>query len=148
MNVFTAKPGALSLLWLLLLLTHLALPRPASAQEAAQATAQEHTACTIEGTAIVDKKPVQSKDCFENINAPHDDFMRVCHAMEQTAIAVTQANGSPPPAVTYGKSCPAGAVATCKGFLFMPIMHHIFKRSAHEMEVVKESCLTQNGVWK
>lgn len=108
----------------------------------------QDTACTVEGTMLVDKKPVPSKDCFENVGAPPEDFMRVCDAVEQTAIAVTKSIGTPPPKVTYGKTCPPGAVATCKGFLFMPILHHIFKRSAHEMDVAKESCVTQNGEWK
>lgn len=124
---------------LVLLLAQIGMAAPARAQD---------TACTVEGTMLVDKKPVASKDCFENVGAPHEDFMRACDAMAQTAIAVTKSIDMPPPKVTYGKTCPSGAVATCKGFLFMPILHHIFKRSAHEMDVAKESCLTQNGEWK
>jgi hypothetical protein len=112
------------------------------------AFAQEADTCTIEGTMIVNKKPVESKDCFQNAGAPLDDFKRVCDAMEQTAIAVTKSAGTSPPKITHGTSCPTGAVAVCKGFLFMPIHHHIFKRSTHEMEIARESCLTQSGEWK
>lgn len=133
MNVLT-KSGAV------LMFAHIVMFAPA--------WAQEESACTVEGLMVLDKKQVASKDCFENIGAPHDDFKRVCDAMTQTALAVTKSVGTPPPTVTYGKSCPAGAVATCKGFLFMPIMHHIFSRSEHEMEVARESCLTQNGEWQ
>ena len=121
-----------------------ALMAPASLTPA---YAQSHTTCTVEGTMMVDKKPVPSRDCFENAGAPQEDFQRVCDAMAQTAIAVTTSTGAPAPKISYGDSCPSGAVAKCKGFLFMPILHHIFKRSEHEIEVARESCLTQNGEW-
>jgi hypothetical protein len=108
----------------------------------------EDTTCVVEGTIIVAKQKVLSKDCFENIGAEPDDFKRVCDAMEKTAIAVTQSIGTPPPKVSHGKSCPAGAVARCKGFLHLPIINYHYKRSAHELELARESCLTQGGDWK
>jgi hypothetical protein len=112
------------------------------------AHAEETTSCLVEGTIIVNKQKVLSKDCFENIGADPEDFKRVCDAMAQTAVAVTKSIGTPPPSVVHGKSCPAGAVAVCKGFLHLAIANHHYKRSAHELDMARESCLTQGGEWK
>lgn len=130
----------------LLRMTSLALLLLASA--AVSAARADDTSCVIEGTMVLDGKPVPTKDCFENLSARPDDFQRVCDAMIQTARAVTKATGMPPPEVGFGKACPPGAVATCKGFLHMPIVNHHYPRSAHELEVARESCLTQGGEWK
>lgn len=105
-------------------------------------------ACSIEAVILEGKRKVPSQNCFENVDAEPDDFARVCEAMSNTALAVTQAAGTPPPKVVHGKSCPAGAVATCKGFLHLNIINHHYRISGHELELARESCLTQNGVWK
>ena len=114
---------------------------------AALAAHADDTACTVEGRTVIDKKTVASKDCFENISADPEDFKFVCDAMAKTALAVTRSVGTAPPVVTHGKTCPPGAVAVCKGFMFKPIANHHYHRSPKELQIARESCLSQGGEW-